>query len=299
MTVLAASGSLHLGEALPPILGILGWALLYRRRCRTLARRGRPVARGRQVAFAAGAVLIVAALSSPIDKLAGELLYVHMAQHLLLADVAALLIALSLTGPVLGPLWRRRPVAGLHLIGHPLVALPLWIADLYLWHLPALYELALRNDAVHALQHLMFFACGLNMWLALAGAVPVPRWFRQGAQLGYVAAVRFAGMLLANLLIFSGSVLYPRYRAGEALHGVAPLTDQRIAGALMMIEGMVLAIGIFAWLFVRGAAEGERVQALLDLAGERGVPLTDTRAARAVTSGQEAALRGRVAGDET
>ena len=296
MTILAAGGSLHLLEAMPPIAGMLGWGILYRRRCRKLAERGRPVAGWRQAAFAAGAVLILVAVASPIDRLANELLSVHMAQHLLLADIAALLVATSLTGPVLGPLWRRQPIRGLRLIGQPLVALPLWIVNLYVWHIPGLYQLALRNDLVHALEHLMFFACGLNMWLALTGAVPVPAWFRQGAQLAYVAAVRFAGLLLANLLIFAGSPLYPDYRSGAANHGISALTDQRIAGALMMIEGMVLAIGLFAWLFLRGAAEVERGQALLDLADERGAALTPARAAQAVASGQDEALGRRLAG---
>lgn len=264
VTVVAAGGSLHLVEALPPILGILGWGLLFARRCRTLAAHGRPVPRARKLAWVAGSLLVVVAVVSPIDRLGDELLSVHMAQHLLLADVAALLIALSLSPPLLGPLWRPGALRMLRVIGHPLVALPLWIADLYLWHLPGLYQLALRNDLVHALEHLLFFACGLNMWLSVTGAVPVPRWFRQGPQLAYVAAVRFAGMLLANFLIFAGSVVYPDYRVGAARHGVSALTDQRIAGAIMMIEGMVLAIGVFAWLFVRSTSDAERRQVLLD-----------------------------------
>lgn len=264
VTVLAAGGSLHLVEALPPIGGMLGWGLLYARRCRTLADEGRPVPAHRKVAFAAGAVLIVVSVVSPIDRLGNELLSVHMAQHLLLADIAALLIALSLSPPVLGPLWRPGALRVLRVIGHPLVALPLWIANLYVWHLPVLYQLALRHDPVHALEHLLFFVCGLNMWLSVTGAVPVPRWFRQGAQLGYVAAVRFGAMLLANFLIFAGSVVYPDYRPGAARHGVSALTDQRIAGALMMIEGMVVAIAVFAWVFVRSASDAERRQTLLD-----------------------------------
>ncbi len=264
VAVVAARASLHLLEALPPVAGMLGWGLLYARRCRTLAEEGRPVPTSRKIAFAVGAVLILVAVVSPLDRLGNELLSVHMAQHLLLGDIAPLLIALSLSPRVLAPLWRPGALRVLRVIGDPLAALPLWIANLYLWHLPALYQLALRHDLVHALEHLMFFAFGLNMWLSVTGAVPVPRWFRQGAQLAYVAAVRVAGMLLANFLIFAGSVVYPYYRAGAARHGVSALTDQRIAGALMMIEGMVVAIAVFAWLFVRGTSDAERRQMLLD-----------------------------------
>ena len=109
-----------------------------------------------------------------------------------------------------------------------------------------------------------------------------------------MVAVRLAGMVLANVLIFSGSVLYPRYAAGEARHGVGALTDQRIAGSIMMIEGMVIAIALFAWLFFRWDAQTERRQSLVDLAAEHGFELPESRAARAVASGQDEALRHRV-----
>src|SRR5207247_413926 len=221
-------------------------------------------------------------LAPPLDDLADEGFAAHMTQHLVLGDVAALLVALSLTGPVLQPLLRRRPLDALRWVSHPLVAFPLWAIDLYVWHLPGLYQLAVRDDAVHALEHAMFFAFGLNMWLPLVGALPVPDWFRQGARLGYVAAVRLSGAILANVFIFSSTVLYPDYAAGEARHGIAPLTDQLIGGALMMIEGMVLTIAAFAWLFVTGSEREERRQSLVDLAGDHGVALPESRAARAV-----------------
>lgn len=294
MATPATIGSLHLGEALPPVLAMAGWWLAYRLRCRTLARRGRPVPRWRQACFAAGALLIIAALAPPADRLGDQLLAVHMAQHLVLGDVAALLVALSLSGAVLGPLLRRRSPGGLRWVSHPLVAFPVWAIDLYVWHVPGLYQLAQRDDLVHALQHVMFFGLGLNMWMPLFGALPLPEWFGQGARLGYVVAVRLAGMVLANVLIFSGSLLYPRYAAGEARHGVGALTDQRIAGSIMMIEGMVIAIALFTWLFFRWDAQTERRQSLVDLAAERGLELPESRAARAVASGQDEALRHRV-----
>ena len=294
MAVLGSIDSLHLGEALPPALAMAGWWVAYRFRCTTLARRGRPVPRWRRVCFAAGALLIVVAFTPPFDRLGDQLVSVHMAQHLLLGDIAALLVALSLSGAVLGPLLRRRSLAALRRLSHPLVAFPLWAIDLYVWHVPGFYQLAQRDDLVHALQHVMFFGFGLNMWIPLFGALPLPEWFGQGARLGYVVAVRLAGMVLANVLIFSDSALYPHYAGGEARHGVSAITDQRIAGSIMMIEGMVLAIALFAWLFFRWDAEAERRQSLLDLATERGIELPEARAARAVASGHDEALRGRL-----
>jgi putative membrane protein len=290
--------NLHLAEALPPILAMAGWSWLYRRRCRTLASRGRPVPGWRQACFAAGTVVIVVALVSPIDQLADRVLWVHMVQHLLLGDIGALLIALSLTGAILQPLLRIRPFDALHWLSHPLVAFPLWAFNLYVWHLPGLYQLALRSDTVHAVEHFLFFALGLNMWLPLFGVLPVPEWFGNGARLGYIAAVRFTGALLGNIFIWSGTVFYPDYAAGEAEHSIRPLTDQAIAGSIMMVEGMVLTVVLFGWLFVKAAAEGERRQQLIELASAHHVALSEQRAARAVASGRDDVLRRRLLAGE-
>lgn len=295
---MATTGFSHLGEAIPPAVAMSCWAAAYGWRCRALRRRGRPVARWRIACFAAGAVLVVVALASPLDRIGDELVSVHMAQHLVLGDLAALLVALSLTGSVLAPLLRRRSLAPLRRLGHPLVAFPLWAVNLYVWHVPGLYQLALRDDLVHAVQHALFFAFGVNMWLPLVGALPVPGWFGQGARLGYVVAVRLGGMALANVLIFSGSAIYPDYGPAEARRGIGALTDQRIAGSIMMIEGMVLAVALFAWLYFRWDAAAERRQVLLDLADERGVELADARAGRAVASGHDDLLRRRITGSQ-
>ena len=292
------TADLHLGEAIPPIAAMACWAWLYRRRCHTLASRGRAVPAWRQVCFYAGALLIVVAIVSPVDRLAEKLLYVHMIQHLLLGDIAALLIALSLTGPLLQPILRIRPFHLIHTISNPLIAFPLWALNLYVWHAPALYQAALRDDGVHALQHFLFFALGLNMWLPLVGALPVPEWFGNGARLGYVTAVRFTGALLGNVFIFAGTVFYTRYAAGEAQYGIRPLADQTVAGSIMMVEGMILTVTLFGWLFIRAADAGERSQELLELAAARDVELSEQRAARAVAAGRDDELRRRLlAGD--
>src|SRR3954469_619733 len=289
---------LHLVEAIPPIAAMACWAWLYRRRCRTLAARGRPVPAWRQACFFAGAGLIVVALVPPVDRVADKLLYVHMIQHLLLGDIAALLIALSITGPLIQPILRIRPFHLIHTLSNPLVAFPLWAIDLYVWHLPFMYEAALRSDAVHALQHFMFFALGVNMWLPLVGALPVPEWFGNAARLGYVTAVRFTGALLGNVFIFSGTVFYTRYAAGEAQYGIRPLADQTVAGSIMMIEGMILTVCLFGWLFIRAAEAGEKRQELIELAAAHHVELSEQRAARAVAAGQDGELRRRLlAGD--
>lgn len=288
----------HLEGAFEPlqIVPVLAVAALYALRARSLALGGRPVRGWRQVSFAFGMLLILIALVSPLAALDDELVWVHMAQHLLLADLGALLIVLGLTGPLLQPLLATRGLGWLRALSQPAVALPLWLADLYLWHVPDLYQAAISSQAVHAVEHACFVGFGMAMWMALLGPLPKPGWFGNGARLIYVIVVRFGGAALANVLLWAGSPLYPDYAAGEAAHGITPLADQGAAGVVMMVEQGLVTMGLFAWLFFRAARQSDERQALLDLAAERGVPLDEARAARAVAAGQGERLRERIAG---
>jgi putative membrane protein len=282
------SAALQLGP-----LALVG--LLYARRARTLAGTGHPVPGWRQACFYSGFVVIAAALSS-LGGASQDLLYAHMIEHLLLGDIAALLIVLGLTGPLLAPILRIRLFDRLRALSHPAVALPLWTVDLYVWHLPVLYQAALRHSGVHALQHAMFLAAGINMWMCLFGPLPTPSWFGNLGKLVYIVAVRLAGTVLGNVFLWSGTVFYPFYRTGDARFHISPIADQNLAGAIMMIEGSILTLSLFCWLFLRTAREGEERQDLLDLARARGLELTEARAARAVSAGRGAELRRRLEG---
>jgi putative membrane protein len=178
----------------------------------------------------------------------------------------------------------------------PYVALPLWIANLFIWHIPALYEGAVDHAAVHALQHSCFIGFGVLMWMPIAGPLPVPSWFGGGAQVGYTAIARLAGAGLGNILMWSGTALYPVYAAGEDYWGISPLTDQGIAGVIMMTEGALVTLGVLAWVLLRWAQQDTEKQRLLDLASERGVPLAPERAERAVRAGHGARLEEQLRG---
>jgi putative membrane protein len=277
-------------ELVPPLVA----ASLYARRASTLASRGRPVPIWRQACFAAGLLTIGVALFSPIGHISDELVLAHMAEHLLIGDIAALLLVLGLTGPLLQPLLGLPVLKGLRVLVNPLVAFPLWAVDLYLWHLPALYERAYGGAALHALEHTMFIFCGCVMWMALLGPLPRPTWFTNAWKLGYAIAVRFTGVVLGNILMWSGSVFYSVYAKGEAYWGISPLTDQSVAGVIMMVEGTFVTLGVFAWLFFRTAQEGSERQRLIELAQERGVVLDEARAARAVAAGEGKRLEERL-----
>jgi putative membrane protein len=278
-------------EALPPLIA----ALLYAKRAATLAVRGRPVPVWRQVCFGSGLLVIGFATLSPLgDRLADELVLAHMVEHLLIGDIAALLLVLGLTGPLLQPLLGLPVLKHLRVLVNPLVAFPIWAIDLYAWHIPWLYDKAYGGAAVHALEHTMFIFCGCLMWMALLGPLPRPAWFTNGWKLGYVLAVRFTGIVLGNVFMWSGSVFYSVYAHGEAQRGLSPLTDQSVAGVIMMVEGTFVSLGIFAWLFFRTAQEGSERQRLLELAQERGIVLDEARAARAVAAGEGDRLEQRL-----
>ncbi len=247
----------------------------------------------RQACFYAGFVTIAAALTS-LGSASQELLYMHMIEHLLLGDVAALLIVLGLTGPLLAPILKIRLFDRLRVLSHPAIAFPLWVISLYAWHAPALYQAALRHPAIHALQHASFLAFGVNMWMCLFGPLPTPSWFGNLGRLVYIVAVRLAGTVLGNIFLWSGTVFYPFYSRGDAIHHISPLADQNIAGAIMMVEESLLTLGLFCWLFLRAARESEERQNLLDYAQAQGLELSEARAARAVAAGRGAELRRRL-----
>jgi cytochrome c oxidase assembly factor CtaG len=281
----------HLGEFVPPLAAGAVYLLLYLRRAGTLARGGRPVSSWRVLCFTAAVLTVVAVQLPPLDTLGDEVLAAHMIQHILIGELASLAIALGLTGPMLAPLLRIRATRPLRVLANPLVALALWTADLYVWHLPFLYQLAIRHDLVHALEHACLLWFGTLLWLGLLGPVPKPAWFQGWGRAGYVIGVRFVGTVLGNVLIWTQTVLYPVYDATDAHRGLSPISDQTLAGAAMMIVQMLLTTGLVGWLFLRYIRQEEERQSLLDLAGRRGVAVSAERAGRAAAAGTGERLR--------
>jgi putative membrane protein len=249
----------------PLELSVLALAgALYWRRARTLARRGRPVPLPRLAAFAAGLLTLFVALASPIDTIGEERLFsVHMLQHLLLGDVAALLLVLGLDGRLLRPLLRVRLVHRLRVLAHPLVALPLWAANFVVWHLPVLFDAALRHDAIHALQHALFVAFGMLMWAALIEPLPGPAWFVM--------------LVLSQVFIWSSHVFYAPYAHAPTLWGLGHLADQKAGGGVMLVESAFTMLPALVWVLLRVLRESEARQQLVD-AGV--APAVAARAAR-------------------
>ena len=262
--------------------------VFYAKRARTLARRGTPVPAWRRASFALGLGLAFVALASPLHALGEQRLFsAHMLQHVVLGDLAALALVAGLTGPLLRPVLAVKTFARLRVLAHPFVALPLWALNLFAWHLPVLYEAALRWPAVHALEHVLFFGLGMLMWAPVVEVLPGPAWFGTGAKAGYIVVVRLLETVLGNVIFWAGEPLYDTYADAPRAWGLSPAADQGVAGGIMMIEGSVVTLCVLAWLFLRMWSEGERRQELL----ERGVdPAT---AARAVRYGRAHELESR------
>lgn len=276
------------------VIGVTAFGAAYGLRAATLAREGRPLATWRIVSYFGGLTLILAVFLSPVAHIGEELVLAHMVQHLVIGDLAALLIVLGLRRSVLQPVLAIRTFDRLRFLTLPMLALPLWIANLYVWHLPALYEGAVTSPALHALQHACFIGFGILMWMPIAGPLPVPAWFGGGAQLGYTVVARLAGAGLGNVLMWSGTPLYPVYAPGEAYWGISALSDQGTAGVIMMVESGFVTLGVLAWVLLRWASNDAEKQRLLDLAAERGVALTPERADRAVRAGHGSRLEERL-----
>ena len=240
-------------------------AVAYGLRARTLARRGQPVPGWRSGLFGLGVGLLVIAVASPIAEIGEkELFSFHMAQHLLIGDLAPLCLLAGLTGPLLRPVLALPAVYRLRVLANPFVALPLWGANLTFWHLPVFFDAAVSSSAVHALEHVAFFAGGIVLWLPVVETLPAPEWFGSGAKLGYIVAVRLFATVLGNVFIWGGAPFYGVYDTGAHYLGLSPQGDQSLAGSLMMLEGSVVTIVAIAWLFLRMAQEGEVRQQLIE-----------------------------------
>lgn len=226
------------------------------------------------IMFAAGIALVLLALVSPLDPVGEEyLLSVHMAQHLLLGDLAPLLLVAGISGPlalfvVPRPLLRaighsRGARRVLRVVGHPATALVVWTVVTAGWHLPGMFEAALENRAVHDLEHATFVLAGTLIWIHILGAVPGRR-MSEVKRAALAGAVFVLGMFVSQTM-FILDPLYDRY--AEQAYRMFDLTakaDQTIAAMLMTTEQMITlgaVAGLLLWIALDRAAEAREREA--------------------------------------
>jgi cytochrome c oxidase assembly factor CtaG len=219
------------------------------------------------LAFLGGVATIFVALASPIDELAGRLLQVHMTQHLLLMMVAPPLIWLGLPlAPMLRGLPRPIALSAVRLsswrplrrigrvVGHPALTWSVFVASLWAWHIPALYELALRSHAWHHVEHACFFGAGLLFWWPVIQPWPSRPVWPAWAMIPYLALADLQNTALSAILTFADRVIYPTYAAVPRLWGISALDDQATAGVIMWIPGSIAFLVPLGWLVARQLA---------------------------------------------
>src|SRR5215470_1916619 len=215
------------------------------------------------LAFFAGLASIFLALSSPLDAFANLLLTAHMIQHLLLMMAAPPLLLLgdpflpllrglpaSISKHGLGPFlaWKALASFGRRLT-NPIVCWLVFVSATIGWHLPAMYELALRSETMHALEHACFLGTGLLFWWPVIQPSPSraqwPRW----TMIPYLFLADFQNTALSAYLIFSDRVVYRTYAIAPRFPGMSALEDQAAAGAIMWVPGslvFLIAVGVIS-----------------------------------------------------
>src|SRR5437763_1010579 len=226
--------------------------------------RMRTAARGpgaRQLAAFVGAIVVLlVALVSPLDGLGEDYLFsAHMVQHLLLGDIAPLLMLLSVSRVMLRPLTRRLQTIerALGPLAHPAAALLLWLGLVYFWHVPALYDAALRHSAVHALQHVPFFTAGVLVWWPLIQPVPMRRRLTGVQPLMYIFGAKVGLAVLGIYLAWSTGLAYDYYAHVPRVWGLSAVEDQNVGGAIMLVEQSLVLVTVMAALLVRMLAQSE------------------------------------------
>ena len=207
---------------------------------------GRP-GRARTIALAAGVLLVAAVLLTPVSTIAlNYLLAAHLVQNVALAEWAPLLLVLGIAPPLAERL-TGSPVA--RVLTHPLVALPLWVVSYALWHVPAVYEAALRNHALLALEHVSYLVTGLLLWWPVLQ--DAPHRLSSAARAIYLFAAFLLASPLGLLLTFLPEPIYGFYEEAPRLWGLSPLADQQLAGVLMAGSEAVVFFAAFAYFLSR------------------------------------------------
>jgi putative membrane protein len=207
----------------------------------------------RLVAFAAATILVLAVVVSPLATLAFHyFLWAHLLQNVALAEWAPALAVLGLSAGMAAALARSRVLS---LLTQPLVALPLWLASYGVWHVPALYDAALRHRLLLDLEHASYLFTGFLLWWPVFQAAP--HGLRAGAKAAYLFAAFVLASPLGLVLALLPSPLYGFYEDAPRLWGIGPLTDQQIAGVVMAVSEAIVFFAVFALFFVRFMAEEE------------------------------------------
>lgn len=251
------------------------WYVLMLRGVRRIT--GETVGPGHWLFYWSGLAVLLLALGSPLDAIGDRyLLWAHMVQHVLVADIAPPLLILGVRAPVL-PLGMPR--AALRRLAHrgwlgrfwgvatnPWVALPAWAAATLVWAIPSVFDFSAQHQVVHGFEHVTLFYTGIALWWLIITPLPSDRREPGMVRLAYLGFSRLASAAVCLPLTWLGTNLYQLYASAPHAYGMTAVTDQRLAGATMcLIEFLVFGIGV-AIVFIDALGRDDRAQALGELA---------------------------------
>jgi len=239
----------------------------YLRRWRRV-RAGAPARRAldapvwRLCCFLGALLCVLAALVSPVDALAEQLFAMHMLQHVLLLDLAPILAILGLTRVLLRPLTRavRRLERRAGLLAAPAFAVLCYVAVVWVWHVPAAYDAALRHSGVHVLEHASFVLAGSLYWWHLLSPIRARLRLPGLGPVVYMAATKLFVGALGMGLAFAPKALYPYYVHHARVWGLSAGDDQAVAGLVMAVEQSLVMGTAVVVLFIAALTESEREQ---------------------------------------
>jgi putative membrane protein len=214
--------------------------------------RSREAERWRVAAFAAGCLLLLATAVTPLDALTYHLLSAHLLQNVVLAEWAPALLVLGIP-PLLAAELGRLP--GMRLLTRAPVALGLWLATYYVWHIPAAYDSALEHQALLHVEHVCYLAAGVLLWWPILQ--DAPHRLSTAAKTLYVFCAFVLASPIGLLLALLPEPAYDWYAEGDRLWGLSAHTDQQIAGVTMSVEQAIVFFAVFAFFFFRFLAEEE------------------------------------------
>jgi len=239
----------------------LGWlyAVLTGPLRRRLAPPGTPYPRRHAVKFYAALLCFYLAVGSPLDQIAERyLLSAHMLQHQIIIYPAAVLFLLGLPDWLVRPVTAQPSLQGLlRVLTYPLVCGAIYTVVYSGWHLPSLYDWALQNRLVHIAEHFMMFGAALFYWwpqLSPSKEFPPASY---ATQMLYQLAVIIGMTPAFAYIMFSSDILYPTYEYAPRIWGLTAESDQWLAGAMMKLIGMSVAMIAFAVSFYRWYQIGE------------------------------------------
>jgi putative membrane protein len=243
------------------LLALVAYAVIYTWRWRISRREGgaRAAGGGRLALWLTGVALLFVALISPVDRLGEQLATMHMVQHLILADLVPICLTLALTKHILRPATRK-----IHRIerkagpfGHPAFGVVAYVAAMWIWHVPALYNAAVEHSFIHVLEHLSFAIAGLLYWWHLLSPIRSRMRLSGVGPVLYMASTKLLVGFLGILLAFSPEILYSVYETDGTRWGMSTLDDQHVAGLVMALEQSIIMGIALAYLFIRMLAESE------------------------------------------